>query len=289
MAVVLKRVVLSITTLVVVGGVFAAVTVFAWMIDETHFDRPDKRFDRLTAALDREPGVRVDGKERWVEAPTFSDPTSWIRLTVEADHLRGLLATACDEQYSGTVAWSLRAPTKNGSVVSLYTEATPADRDDDAPCPDFGIDAVGLVGEVGRSVPGLDLQASVWDTGHFRLAVLDADAGPLTAMLPLVDQADELRAAAALDPSLSIQIDTGSLSAVIPPDEHERYLALLSDLAENHGVTSYWADGGGAPSDGVEKVQITAPDAEHAGIENTIRSSGLHVADFPVRFLARTP
>ena len=289
MAVVLKRVVLSAIALVVVGGVFGAVTMFAWMIDETHFDRPDTRFDRLTASLDSEPGVSVDAQERWVEAPTFSDPTSWIWLTVEADHLPGLLASACAEQYADPVSWSLSVPTDNGSVVSLYTGGMPGDGVDDAPCPDFGFDAVGVVGEVGRSVPGMNLQASVWENGRFGLVALDDDPGVLAAMLPLVDRAEELRDAAGVDPNRSIQIDAGSLSAVIAPDEHDRYLALLSDLAESHGVTSYWADGSGTPTDGVEKVQIRAPDAEHTGIEDAIRSSGLHVADFPVRFLPLTP
>jgi hypothetical protein len=289
MAVVLKRVVLSITTLVVVGGVFGAATIFAWMVDETHFDRPDARFDRLTAELGSEPGVSVDGKERWVEAPTFSDPTSWIHLTVEADHLPGLLDSACAERYPDAVTWSLRVPTNNGSTVSLYTGATSAERVDGPPCPDFGFDAVGLVEEVGRSLPRMNLQATVWDDGRFALTLLDDYSGTLSELLPLVDRADEVRAAAGLDPDRSVQIDSASLSAHILAEEHDRYLALLTDLAENHGVTSYWADGGGTPVDGVEKVQIAAPDGGHEEIEDLIRSSGLHVAEFPVRFLPSTP
>ena len=63
------------------------------------------------------------------------------------------------------------------------------------------------------------------------------------------------------------------------------YLALLTELAEDRAVSSFWADGGGAQADGIEKVQIVAPDEQHAAIEEIIRSSGLHIADLPVRFL----
>ena len=37
--------------------------------------------------------------------------------------------------------------------------------------------------------------------------------------------------------------------------------------------------------DGVDKVQVTAPESEHAAVEEALRESGLSIADLPVRFL----
>ena len=81
------------------------------------------------------------------------------------------------------------------------------------------------------------------------------------------------------------KINSANLGFVLEPGERDAYLALLTELAEHRAVRSYWADGGGTPIDGVEKVQIVAPDEQHAAIEEVIRSSGLHIADLPVRFI----
>ena len=278
-------------TAAIVGGIglfFGALLIFGWMIDETHFNRPDEGFDRLTAQIENTPGVSVDSRERWVEAPTFAGPRSWIHLTVDDAHLAGLLSAACADGYADPVDWSMLVHTDGASVVSLYTDAASADPSVESPCPDFGFDALGVVAEVGSSLPGLDVQASIWDNGRFALVVLDDDPGTLSAMLPLVDRADDVRVAAGLDRSRLVEINAGPLSVVIPPDEHDGYLALLSELAAEHGVTSFWA-GGGTPVDGIEKVQIVAPEAEHEAIEDAVRTSGLHIADLPVRFLDITP
>lgn len=264
---------------------FGAMMMFGWMIDETHFDRPDERFDRLAAQLEEAPGASVEGHERWVEAPSFSDPTSWMQLSVDETHFADLLAIACASDYPDAVAWSLRVHADSGSIISLYTDAAPGARADDTPCPDFGFDAAGLVGELSRSAPGVDVQASIWDNGRFALVVIDDDPGDLSAVLPLVADAEDVRAAAGLDSRRPIEINAGALSVVIQPGEHGRYLDLLSAFVDEHGVTSFWADGGGIPVDGIEKVQVKAPDQEHAAIEEAISASGLRIADLPVRYV----
>ncbi|MBB5843992.1 hypothetical protein HD599_002315 [Conyzicola lurida] len=279
----MKRVWLGVAVAAAVGAVFASLVVFVWTIDETHFDRPDESFDRLAARIEKTHGVTVDDSQRWVEAPTFSDPRSWIQLTVDEPDLPELLSTACAADYPDPVDWSLRVATDNGSVVSLA--AAPAG---DVPCLDFGFDAPGLVAEIGRSVPNVELQASIWDNGRFALVVVDDDAGALPALLPLVDHAEDVRDAAGLDTSEPVEINAAALSVVIAADEHDRYLALLTDLAENHGVTSFSADVG-TQTDGIGKVQIRASSRERDGIENAIRTSGLPIADLPVRFLPQTP
>jgi len=284
-----KRVWIAAAVVAGVGVAFAAMIIFGWMIDETHFDRPDQDFDRLVAQIDETPGAIVDAHERWVEAPMFSDPTSWIQLTVDEENLPELLATACASGYPDSVDWSLLVQAQSGTVVSLYTDAAPGGRASDTPCPDFGFDAAGLVGEISRSEPGVDVQASIWDNGRFALVVTDDDPGGLSAVLPLVARADAVRAAAGLDPRRPVEINAGGLSVVIQPGEHDRYLDLLCALADQHGVTSFWADGGGIPIDGVRKVQVTAPAQEHVSIEAAISASGLQIADLPVRFIPPTP
>jgi hypothetical protein len=283
-----KRAWLAVAVAGAIGVFFGALMMFGWMIDETHFDRQDEGFDRLAAQVENTPGVSVDSRERWVEAPTFSGARSCIHLSVDEPHLVGLLTTACASAYADPVDWSLSVHTRTGSVVSLYTDAASEAPSVESPCPDFGFDAPGVVAEVGRSLPGLDVQASIWDNGRFALVVLDDAPGRLSAMLPLVDRADDVRVAAGLDRRRPVEINAGPLSVVIPPDEHDGYLALLSELADEHGVVSFWA-GGGTPVDGVEKVQIAAPEAEHAAIEDAVRASGLHIADLVVRFIEVTP
>lgn len=281
----MNRVWLAITALVVAGLALGTIAVFSWTIDETRFDRPDAGFDRFTAEIESLPGVSVDTKERWVEAPTFVNPTSWITLTVDQANLPGLLDTACASEYTDPVTWSLRVQTNAGDVVSLHTDSATMGRAGESRCLDVGFDALALVDAVDRVEPGVDLQAAIWDDGRFALVALEEDARGLPAQLPLVAHADELQSAAGIDPNRPVEINSASLILIVEQGEHARYLTLLSDLAEEHGVTSFWADGGGTPIDGIEKVQIVAPDANHAAIEDAIRASGLHIADLPVRFI----
>jgi len=287
MAISKRAVWLAVAVLVAVGTAFSAMMVFGWMIDETHFDRPDEGFDRLTSQLDSMPGVRVEEKERWVEAPTFSKPNSWVVLAVDGQRLDGVLSAACSTGYPDPVMWSFRVSTDGGSVVTLLS-GTPGQPVGGASCLDFGFDAVGLVDEVGGYGLGVNLQASVWDNGRFALVALDDSPETLSALLPLVEHTDDLRAAAGLDPSRPVEISGSALGLIVAPGEHDRYLDLLAGLVDEHDVTGFWADGGGGtPVDGVEKVQIAAPESEHDAVADAIRTSGLHIAGFPVRFLPR--
>lgn len=88
-----KRLRLSVMSLVAVGLACGAMVMLGWMVDETHFDRPDEGFDELAAQMERLPGVSVDAKERWVEAPTFSNPTSWMGITTVEAGLGGAIRT----------------------------------------------------------------------------------------------------------------------------------------------------------------------------------------------------
>jgi hypothetical protein len=279
-----KRVWLTATGLIVGASLFGAVTISLWTISETHFDRPDEGFDLLATELEALPGVGVDQKERWVEAPTFSGPTSWISITVEKTGLPGLLDAACATDYSDTVNWSLRVTTDRDNVVSVHSGPMFGDAVGSSRCTDFGFDVAGVVDGIDSSVSGMELQAAIWEDNQFALVALEDPSEGLEALLPLVAHADDVRNAAGLDPDRVVEIDAPTLSLVIEPGENERYFAVLTTLAEEHGVTSYAADGGGTPTDGVEKVQIVGGDENHTAIEDAIRTSGLHIADFPVRF-----
>lgn len=279
-----------------VGLVAGALVVFTWMIDETHFDRPDAGFDRLESQLDGLPGVSVDGSERWVEAPTFSGPTSWISLAVDQTNLPRLLETACGMEYRDPVTWSLRVSTDAGDVVSVHTDpahtdaahtdaVAPERTGDDPRCIDAGFDIVAVVGQVDRLRLGVDLQPTIWENGRFALVAIDAASDDLLTVLPLVAHADELRDSAGLEPDRLVEINAPSLGIVIEPGEQDRHLALLSELAGEHGVRSVWADDGTTQIDGLAKVQVVAPPGEHSAIEEAIRASGLPFAGYPVRFL----
>jgi hypothetical protein len=274
------------TVVAILGFVVGAVVIFIWMVDETHFDRPDARFDQLESQLDGLPGVSVDASERWVEAPTFSGATSWISLSVDQANLPVLLDAACGTEYPDPVTWSVRVRTEAGDVVSVHTAATTPDRaGDDSRCIDAGFDLAGVVGRVDRLRLGIDLQPSIWEDGQFALVALDADSDDLLTMLPLVAHADELRDSAGLDPGSPVEINAPSLGVVIEPDEQDLHLALLSELAGEHGATSFWADDGTAQIDGKATVQVVAPQKDHPAIEEAVRASGLRIADYPVRFL----
>jgi hypothetical protein len=286
-----KRIWIVAGGLAAIVAVFGGVTVLGWMLNETQFDRPSKDFDSLTAQIETLPGVSVDDSKRWVEAPTFSDPSSRIGLTVDEAHLPGLLEAACAGEHPETVSWSFRIETEEDNAVFVHGDSTPTDASGESDCLNLGFDAVGFVGAVDSIVPGapsgLDLQPTVWD-GQFAIVELRERVGGISTLLPLVTAAEDLRDAAGVDSDRSVEINANNLSLIINPGEEASYSDLLSDLVGNHGVESYWADGGGTQIDGVEKVQIVAPDEEHGAIEEAIRESGLHVADLPVRFIPLT-
>jgi hypothetical protein len=285
-------------TWLVIGGLLVTVlacggaTMLGWMLNETQFDRQNEDFDSLTTQIETLPGVRVDDKKRWVEAPTFSNPSSRIGVTVDESNLAGLLDAACSADYSEPVSWSFRIETEGDNTVSVHSDSTPSGVSGGSECLDFQFDAVGFVGAVDSIAPGamsdLDLQPSLWGD-RFAIVEMRERVGGIATLLPLVAHADGLRDAAGLDSDRSVEINANNLSVIIEPGEQDRYSVLLFDLVADHGVTSYWADGGGTPTDGIEKVQIIAPDDEHAAIGDAIRTSGLHVADLPVRFIPLTP
>lgn len=281
---------------VVIAAVFALATgallLAAWSLDDTHFDRPSTEFDELGAELESLPGVEAVEMERWVEAPTFSDPTSWMFVTVSEAGLPGLLEAACTSGYPDEITWHIRVRTPAASDVALNASPSDPVPTASAPsCPGFGFDAVRLTKELDRVAPGLAVQPSIWDKGVLAFLAMDdldqPDAGTPTGFadtLPLVEHADALLTAAGRDADEVVEVNSPDLSLMIEPGESDAYLALLTDLV-HLGATAFWADGEGTPIDGVEKVQIVAPDGRHAAIEDAIESSGLHIADLEVRFI----
>ena len=283
---IVKRGSLSILVLTIAGFVIGALVMFGWMVNETHFDRPTQEFDDFERQVESLPGVDGVDKERWVEAPAFSNPTSWMSVTVDDAGLPVLLETACSTDYPDPVTWSIRVSTPAGAEVLLHAVPTDPDAaDGDVRCPDFGLDAVPLVAELDRVAPGLAIQPALWEDDRFALVALEEQVpAGFTHLLPLIEHADDLLAAAGLDANDAVEINSANLGFVLEPGERDAYLALLTELAEDRAVSSYWADSG-TPVEGIEKVQIVAPDEQHAAIEEVIRSSGLHIADLPVRFI----
>ncbi len=281
------RVWLSVLVLSTLGLVIGAVVTFGWMINETHFDRSTPEFDEFERHIEQLPGVHSVDAERWVEAPTFWTPTSWMTVTVDQAGLPALLEAACTTDYRDAVTWSVHVRTPSASEVSLHAApTTPTAADRGARCPDFGLDAVRIVDELDRIAPGLAIQPSIWENGRFALVALEEQIpSGFAHLLPLIEHADDLLAAAGLSGNDAVEINAMNLGLILEPHESAEYLEMLAELADEHAVSSYWADGGGTPIDGVEKVQIVAPDRHHRAIEDVIRSSGLHIAELPVRFL----
>lgn len=279
-----RRVRLSLLALATTGCVIGAVVVFGWMVDETHFDRPSEALDEFETQLENLPGVDSVETERWVEAPTFADPTSWVSVTVDEAGADDLIEAACSTDYPDAVTWSILVRTPSATEVSLHA-APAAGNAGGARCPDFGFDAMRLVGELDRVGKGLAIQPVIWEKGRFALVAVEEEMPEgFRHLLPLVEHADDLLAAAGLGANDVVEINSMNLGFLLEAGERERYLAMLQELAENQAVSSYWADGGGAPTDGVA-IQLVAPDRQHAAIEAIIRSSGLHIADLPLRFL----
>lgn len=282
-----KRVWPTVLVITVSAIVVGAFVMFAWTANETHFDRPSQEFDAFGTQVENLPGVAFLDQGRWVEAPTFSNPTSWIHVTVNEAGLPGLLEAACSTDYPDEVTWSIRVQTPTAAEVSLHPAPTDPTRSGrDTPCPDFGFDAVQLVDELDRVAPGLAVQPAIWESGRLAFVAAEEEMPTgFTHLLPLVEHADDLLAAAGLDANDLVEINSANLGLVLEPGESVGYLALLSELAADHAVSSFWADDGTMPQGGIEKVQIVAPAQHHAAIEDIIRSSRLHVADLPVRFI----
>ena len=154
---------LSVFVLAIVGVTIGALVLFAWMVDETHFDRPSQEFDDLERQVAGLPGVDGVDKERWVEAPTFSHPTSWMSVSVDEAGLPALLEAACSTDYPDPVTWSIRVRTPAATDVSFHADATdPTAAGSGTQCPDFGFDAVALIPELDRVAPGLAVQPGIW-------------------------------------------------------------------------------------------------------------------------------
>nr|WP_315267044.1 hypothetical protein [Microbacterium lemovicicum] len=269
----------------VAGGVAAAglalggTVLLWWAIDETHFSRTDAAFDQLTDTLSAIPGVTLDGSERWVESPTFSDARAWIGATVDESALDAVREAACLSPYPDDVDWALRVSTDGGNAVTLSIgeEGT-------GPCPLVGLDAVPLFDRLDGVVTGLALYANVQADGRLSLLAEEDPADGVGGLLPLVAHAEDLRDAAGMDSTTAVEVGAPSLGVVVAAGEQQRLSAMLSALVDEHGVTRYFADDG-PQIDGVDKVQVVAPAEEHRAVEARVRDSGLPVADLPVRFL----
>lgn len=270
-------IVAAVVGVIVAGG--AGLTLFGWMIDETHFDRPDPAFDALAAEVAAVPGVSDVQKSRWVEAPLFVRPFSSLHVAADQSSFPALREIACDTTYPDAVMWSVELAAAAGTRVSAFAP-------EGLGCPDFGFDVAPVASELGRIAPGSVVQVAVWESRRFSLSSLDVEPdGGITPLLPLVANADTLRGIAGVDPTLVVEVASPSLGVEIGPGESTGYHALLSTLAEEHDVTFFSFGGGGTPTDGVKKVQLTAPASQHAAIERLIAASGLPVAALPVSFL----
>ncbi|MBD8024731.1 hypothetical protein [Microbacterium gallinarum] len=279
------RVRVTVLVVALVGLVLAALVLFAWMVNEEHFERPSAEFDELASTIDSLPGVEAVEKERWVEAPTFANPTSWMAVTVDQAGLPGVLDAACATGYPDAVMWSLHVRTPSGADVSVHGDSPSRSAvGSGARCPDFGFDAVEVVDELDRVAPGLAVQPARWDATRFALVEgEEAPSAGFTHLLPLVAHAEDLVAAAGLDAGTVVEINSSSLGVAVQPDESDRLLALLTELADEHAVSSFWADG--RETNTQARVQIVAPEPQHDAIEELVRESDLDIADLPVRFL----
>lgn len=265
----------AVVGVIAVGG--AGVVLFGLTADETHFDRPSAEFDVLRAEIAAVEGVDVAHSERWVEAPTFSGPSSAVSVTVRADALPELLALACTATYPDPVSWAVEVDTVDQTRVSLFSDAGRG-------CLDVGFDPLAAVAEIDRSAPGAQVQAAVMQNGMFSLYSLD-DA--FEDVIPLVARAENVRDAAGLPSAGAIEVAGSRLGVAVGPGEGPAYEQLLTRLIDEHDVTSFFSPAGGTPIDGVEKVQIAAPERHHAAVEAAIARSTLPIADLPVTFLSQ--
>ncbi len=271
----------------IVGLLVWGLLLFTWTIDETHFDRPSEELDALAAQVDRLPGVSQVQTERWVEAPAFATPTSWLSAVVDAAALPRLLRAACSTAHPEPLTWSLRVLTAADAEVALHATSDPArGAGGDRLCLDFGFDAKALVHELDRAAPGLAIQPMVLDDGGLALIALDEEApGGFSRLLPLVEHAPDLIAAAGLDRNIQVEISSADLDVQLAPGESDAYLVLLTRLADDLAVRSFWSIPAGMGQDRVDKVQIVAPADQHTAIEDAVGASGLRIAGAPIGFI----
>lgn len=104
-------------------------------------------------------------------------------------------------------------------------------------------------------------------------------------MLPLVEHAPNLLAAAGLAFEDDVEINAATLEVRLSGGEAAEYLALLRELADARGVTSFWARDATQQTDGVAKVQLVAPALQQTAIERAITSSALPIAAYSIRFI----
>jgi len=257
----------------------AALLVFSWTIHETRFDRPDPAFDALAADVTAVPGVSDVSGQRWVEAPPFLDPSSWMHVTADVSAFDAVRALACENAYPDAVSWSVDLDAAAGTRVS-------ASAAEERGCPAFGFDVEPVASEIARVAPGSVVQAAVREPGLFAITSLDgAPSDALSGLLPLVAHADTLREVAGVGRETTVEVSGPQLGVELAPGEGAGYHSLLTALIADHGVTYFSFGGAGTPIDGVERVQVRAPNAQHPAIERLIAGSGLPVASLPVAFL----
>ncbi|MFE7843585.1 hypothetical protein ACFUTX_00165 [Microbacterium sp. NPDC057407] len=275
----LAALVVAIIVLIGVGLV-----IFGWMVNETHFNRPSPELEEFATEIDRLPGVASVDTERWVEAPTFSNPTTTVAVAVDRAGLPALLDAACATDYPDGVTWAIRVVTPSSTEVSLHA-SSPPDSEAASRCLDFGFDAAGLIDELGRVGPGLSLQPSIFEPGRLTVVEVEEARAGFTHLLPLVAYAPNLLAAAGLAFEDDVEINAATLGVRLSGGEAAEYLALLRELADDRGVTSFWASDATQQTDGVAKVQLVAPALQQTAIERAITSSALPIAAYSIRFI----
>lgn len=251
---------------------------YGFLADETRFDRPSAELDALRSDVAAVPGVRAVDAQRWVEAPTFSVPSSSVRVSAEAEALPAVLKTACSTAYPEAVSWNLDVDTAAGTGVWLHADATRG-------CPDFGLDPGAVVQGLDRLVPGIRISASIGEGGRLVLSSMEEPSPDFADVLPLVDRADDLRSAAGIDPDAVVEVGSSLLIVDVEAGAGAATRTLLTTLTDRYQVTGFFAGGSGTPVDGVDKVQVTAPAQHHAAITGAIAGSGLPFAALPVSFL----
>jgi hypothetical protein len=272
----------------VLGGVAGAIAVsgavaFGWMVDETRFERPDARFDALVDDLRALPGVETVESQRWVEVSNLSDPTSWITLDVTAANLVAVDETLCETTYPDPVSVRIRVRTAEGTELvvgngledPVFSAGT---------CPDLGVDAVGLLSEIDRVVPGLTVDAAVRPgKGLALVAFENAPDDSLTEMLPLVSRGSRLLAAAGMESRGTLLIESPSLSVPLTAEDDAAYAQLLTTLSRDFGVRSFGVAPDAAPP--VDGIQIVAPQRNREAIERVIAAADVPASTLKVRFL----
>lgn len=279
-----RRAALAALVVAIIGVIGGALVIFGWMVNETRFDRPSPELEEFATEIDRLPGVGSVDTERWVEAPTFSNPTTTVTVAVDRAGLPALLDAACATDYPDAVTWAVRVVTPSSTEVSLHASSPPASAAASR-CLDFGFDAAGLIDELDRVSPGLVLQPSIFEPGRLTMVEVEEVRAGFRHLLPLVEHAPNLLAAAGLAPEDDVEINAATLGVRLSRDEAAEYLALLRELADDRGVSSFWASDATQQTDGVARLQLVAPEPQQTAIERAVASSGLPVAAYPIRFI----